>query len=99
MHSALKHIIVFVTLQRHLNDRRGVKFVTFFRKFTKSKLYFTWNSYWHDKKSKKQKSTYTTENFNFKNAASIQIRKDATFNSDRKQINLIPNKSFRYYKQ
>ena len=22
-----------------------------------------------------------------------------TFNSDRKQINLIPNKSFRYYKQ
>ena len=34
-----------------------------------------------------------------KNAASIQIRKDATLNSDRKQINLIPNKSFRYYKQ
>ena len=51
MHSALKHIIVFVTLQRHLNDRRGVKFVTFFRKFTKSKLYFTWNSYWHVKKA------------------------------------------------
>ena len=30
---------------------------------------------------------------------SIQIQKDATFNSDRKQTNLIPNKSFRYYKQ
>ena len=28
-----------------------------------------------------------------KNAASIQIRKVATFNSDRKIINLIPNKS------
>ena len=34
-----------------------------------------------------------------KNVASIQIRKDATFNSDRKQIDLIPDKSFRYYKQ
>ena len=34
-----------------------------------------------------------------KNAAFMQIQKDATFNSDRKQINLIPNKSFRYYKQ
>ena len=31
-------------------------------------------------------------------SVSIQIQKDATFNSDRKQINLIPNKSFRYYK-
>ena len=30
---------------------------------------------------------------------SIQIQKVATFNSDRKIINLIPNKSFRYYKQ
>ena len=27
------------------------------------------------------------------------VRKAATFNSDRKQINIIPNKSFRYYKQ
>jgi len=34
-----------------------------------------------------------------KNLASIQIEKVATFNSDRKIINLIPNKSFRYYKQ
>ena len=34
-----------------------------------------------------------------KNVASIQIQKAATFNSDRKQINLIPNKSFSYYKQ
>ena len=33
------------------------------------------------------------------NVVSIQIQKDATFNSGRKQINLIPNKSFRYYKQ
>ncbi len=32
-----------------------------------------------------------------KNAASIQIQKVATFESDRKRINLIPNKSFRYY--
>ena len=31
--------------------------------------------------------------------ASIQIQKVATFNSDRKKINLIQNKSFRYYKQ
>ena len=30
-----------------------------------------------------------------KNVASIQIQKVATFNSDRKKINLIPNKSFR----
>ena len=30
-----------------------------------------------------------------KNVVSIQIQKDATFNSDRKQINLIPNKSFK----
>ena len=36
---------------------------------------------------------------NTKNVASIQIQKVATFNSDRKIINLIPNKSFRYYKQ
>ena len=34
-----------------------------------------------------------------KNVASIQIEKVATFNSDRKIIKLIPNKSFRYYKQ
>ena len=34
-----------------------------------------------------------------KNVAPMQIKKDATFNSDRKQINLIPNNSFRYYKQ
>ena len=34
-----------------------------------------------------------------KNVVSIQIQKDATFNSDRKQINLIPNKLFRYCKQ
>ena len=27
-----------------------------------------------------------------------QIQKIATFNSDCKKINLIPNKSFRYYK-
>ena len=31
-----------------------------------------------------------------KNVASIQIQKVATFNSDRKKINSIPNKSFRY---
>jgi len=30
--------------------------------------------------------------------SSIQIRKFATFNSDSKIINLIPNKSFRCYK-
>ena len=34
-----------------------------------------------------------------KNVASIQIQKVATFNSVRKIINLIPNKSFRYYNQ
>ena len=34
-----------------------------------------------------------------KNVASIQIQKAITFNEDRKIINLIPNKSFRYYKQ
>ena len=34
-----------------------------------------------------------------KKVAPIQIQKIATFNSDRKIINLIPNKSFRYYKQ
>ena len=34
-----------------------------------------------------------------KNVASIQIQKAATFNSDRKQNNLFPNKTFRYYKQ
>ena len=34
-----------------------------------------------------------------KNVASIQIQKVAIFNSDRKKINLIPNKSFRYFKQ
>ena len=34
-----------------------------------------------------------------KNVAFIQIQQVATFNSDRKIINLIPNKSFRYYKQ
>ena len=31
-----------------------------------------------------------------KNVASIQVKKVATFNSDRKIINLIPKKSFRY---
>jgi len=31
--------------------------------------------------------------------ASIQIQKVATFNSDRKEINLIPNKSISYYSQ
>ena len=30
------------------------------------------------------------------NLASVQIQKVATFNWDRKLINLIPNKSFRY---
>ena len=34
-----------------------------------------------------------------KNVAFIQTQKVATFNSDRKIINLIPNMSFRYYKQ
>ena len=34
-----------------------------------------------------------------KNVASTQIQKVATFNSDLKIINLIPKKSFRYYKQ
>ena len=34
-----------------------------------------------------------------KNAAFIQIRKVVIFNSDRKQINSIPNKLFRYYIQ
>ena len=34
-----------------------------------------------------------------KNVASIKIQKIATFNSDRKKINLIPNKSFKYYNQ
>ena len=34
-----------------------------------------------------------------KNVAFMQIPKVATFNSDRKKINLIPNKLFRYYKQ
>ena len=29
--------------------------------------------------------------------ASLQIQKDATYNSDCKKINLIPNKAFRYY--
>jgi len=29
----------------------------------------------------------------------IKIQKDVTFNSDCKKINLIPNKSFRYYNQ
>ena len=33
-----------------------------------------------------------------KNVALIQIQKVTTFNSDRKIINLISNKSFRYYK-
>ena len=33
------------------------------------------------------------------NVESIQIQKVATFNSDRKIINLIPNKSFGYYSQ
>ena len=32
-----------------------------------------------------------------KNVVSIQIQKDATFNSDRKKINLISNKFLRYY--
>ena len=32
-----------------------------------------------------------------KNVASIQIQKIATYDLDRKKINLIPNKSFRYY--
>ena len=34
-----------------------------------------------------------------KNVASIQIQKVETFNSDRKIINLIPNKPFKYYNQ
>jgi len=34
-----------------------------------------------------------------KNVSSMQIQKFATFNSDREQINLSPNKSFRYYNQ
>ena len=34
-----------------------------------------------------------------KNVASVQFQKVATFNSDRRIINLIPNKSFRYDKQ
>ena len=34
-----------------------------------------------------------------KNVASIQIQKVPTFNSDRKKINLIPNKLFSYYNQ
>ena len=34
-----------------------------------------------------------------KKVASIQIQKVATFNSDRKKINLILKKSFRYYNQ
>ena len=33
------------------------------------------------------------------NVVPIQIQNDLTFNSDHKQINLIPNKSFIYYKQ
>ena len=33
------------------------------------------------------------------NVVPILIQNDSTFNSDNKQINLIPNKSFRYYKQ
>ena len=32
-----------------------------------------------------------------KTIASIKIQKVATYDSDRKKINLIPNKSFRYY--
>ena len=39
----------------------------------------------------------TVKHDSHRSAAPIQIRKDATLNSDRKQINLIPNKSFRYY--
>jgi len=39
----------------------------------------------------KFKTTHT------KNVASIQIQKVATYDSDRKKIYLIPNKSFRYY--
>ena len=34
-----------------------------------------------------------------KNVASTEIQKVGTFNLDRKTINLIPNKSFRYYNQ
>ena len=34
-----------------------------------------------------------------KNVAFIKIQKVVTFNSDRKIINFIPKKSFRYYKQ
>ena len=40
-----------------------------------------------------------TTNTEGRSVVSIQIQKDATFKLDRKQINLIPNKSFRYYKQ
>ena len=32
-----------------------------------------------------------------KNVVSIQIQKDATYDLDRKKINLILNKTFRYY--
>ena len=45
-------------------------------------------------KGKLLKTTNTEERI-----VSIQIQKDAKYNSDRKQINLFPNKSFRYYKQ
>ena len=38
------------------------------------------------------KTTHTEERI-----ASIQIQKVAIFDSNRKKINLIPNKSFRYY--
>ena len=40
------------------------------------------------------KTTHAEERIAF-----LQIQKVATFNSDRKIINLIPKKSFRYYKQ
>ena len=40
MISALKHIIVFVTLQRHQNDGRGVKIYDIFHKFYLSKIVF-----------------------------------------------------------
>ena len=43
-------------------------------------------------KEKLLKTTLTKEH-----VASIQIQKVATYDSDRKKINLIPNKSFRYY--
>ena len=39
----LKHILVFSNITATWKQN----FVTFFRNFTESKLYSTWNSYWH----------------------------------------------------